>query len=55
VVSGAAPMLVDPANWWIPVPAVAAAMALYNLSLRLASARFVGRREQLMAVVEGRS
>ena len=50
-----APALVDPANWWLAIPIVALAVGFYRVSLRLAGARLAGRRERLMAIVEGRA
>jgi hypothetical protein len=49
-----APAAVSPENWWIPIPLVLAAAAFYVISLRTTSALLHPRREQLMAIVEGR-
>jgi len=51
----AAPELIDPARWWIVLPPVAAAAAFYRVSLSAVGARLVARREQVMAIVEGRA
>jgi hypothetical protein len=50
-----APALVSPDNWWDVLPAVAAALTFYVVSLNLAAPMVHQRREQLMAVVEGKS
>jgi hypothetical protein len=49
-----APFIVQPANWWIYAFSVLPACAFYVYSLGAAGALFVNRREQLLAVVEGR-
>jgi hypothetical protein len=49
------PGLYDPANWWLWIVPPAVAVAFYRVSLRMASDAFPGRREQLMAIVEGRA
>jgi hypothetical protein len=48
------PAVFQPANWWMVVLAAGAAALVYTLSLRKASAMFAPRREQLLAVAEGR-
>jgi hypothetical protein len=50
----AAPALVSGENWWILLPA-ALAIAVYMASLRAAGAVFAGRRERLLAVMEGKA
>jgi len=47
--------LVSPDNWWMAVALAAAAVIFYFVSLRKIAARFMERREQLMALVEGRA
>jgi hypothetical protein len=54
VLRNAAPALVSRENWWILV-AAALAIAIYRVSLRAAGAVFTGRRERLLAVVEGKA
>ena len=49
------PAVVSPENWWWPPLAAAAAVVFYFVSLRKAAAQFAGRRERLMALVEGRA
>jgi hypothetical protein len=49
-----APDLVSPDNWWMLLPA-ALAIVVYVASLRAAGALFTGRRERLLAVVEGKA
>lgn len=49
------PALVSPANWWWPPLLGAMAIVFYFVSLREAAAQFTGRRERLMALVEGRA
>jgi hypothetical protein len=51
----AAPFLFEPANWWMWAAIAAAGLAFYMVSLRATSELLIGRREQLMAVVEGRA
>jgi hypothetical protein len=49
------PAMLDAANWWFwSVPPIVA-VAFYRMSLSMASAALTGRREYLMAVVEGRA
>jgi hypothetical protein len=48
------PAAVSPDNWWSVIPLVLAAIGFYVASLKYAGALFVGRREQLLAIVEGR-
>jgi hypothetical protein len=50
----AAPALVSSENWWILVGAMFA-IVIYAASLRAASSLFSGRRETLLAVVEGKA
>jgi len=49
------PALVSPENWWMAAALAAAAITFYFVSLRALEAQFNGRREHLMAVVEGRA
>lgn len=49
-----APALVLREGWWGLLPA-ALAVLIYMVSLRTASAVFPGRRERLLAVVEGKA
>ncbi|HTA44882.1 MAG TPA: hypothetical protein VK789_20680 [Bryobacteraceae bacterium] len=49
-----APDLVSRDNWWMLLPAAFAIM-VYVASLRAAGALFTGRRERLLAVVEGKA
>ena len=48
------PALVSPQYWWWALAPVLAAALLYKISLRAAGRAFTQRREQLMAVMEGR-
>jgi hypothetical protein len=50
-----APDLPTPANWWVMALVALAALVFYIFSLRAASAVLFSRREQLMALVEGRA
>jgi hypothetical protein len=50
-----APAALDPAHWWLWVAPPVAALLFYVLSLRAASSLLRGKREQLMAIVEGRA
>jgi hypothetical protein len=49
-----APAFVSADNWWEVVPLGLAGIGFYGLSLRAAGPLFVGRRERLLAIVEGR-
>lgn len=49
------PALVSPDYWWWAVAPVLAAGLFYKISLRAAGRAFTQRREQLMAVMEGRA
>jgi hypothetical protein len=49
------PSLVSPESWWMFVPLPVLAIAFYLMSLKSAGPVFVTRREQLLAVVEGRN
>ena len=49
-----APGLFSTGNWWEVVPLALAGIGFYVVSLRVAGPLFVGRREKLLAVVEGR-
>jgi hypothetical protein len=55
VLSGVVPASVNPDYWWASIPVAAAAWAFYRVSLRITASLFEGRRERLMAVVEGRA
>lgn len=48
-----APALVSHENWWVLLPA-ALSIPVYIASLRAAGAVFAGRRERLLAVLEGK-
>jgi hypothetical protein len=50
----AAPDLISGENWWALL-AAALAIAVYMASLRAAGAVFSGRRERLLAVLEGKA
>jgi hypothetical protein len=49
------PALVSPESWWMYLPLPALALAFYMATLKSAGPIFVTRREQLLAVVEGRN
>lgn len=49
------PPAVSPANWWIVLLLVPLAAAFYAVSLRQAAVAFRSRREQILAVMEGRT
>lgn len=49
------PALLAPENWWMAVLAAAVAVVFYFVSLRMTAMQLSGRRERLMAVVEGRA
>jgi hypothetical protein len=49
-----APALLSPGLWWVSILAVAPAILFFYGSLRAASPLLRSRREQMMAVVEGR-
>ncbi len=49
-----APAVVAPRNWWVGLAAVLAGAGFFAVSLRGAENLFRGRRERLLAVVEGR-
>jgi hypothetical protein len=51
----AAPQAIAPKNWWLTLPAAGAALAFYLVSLRVITFVLPGRREALLAVVEGRA
>ena len=48
------PAAIAPENWWDMLPLAAAAFLFYVISLRATTTLFVSRREELLAVVEGR-
>ena len=54
VVARLAPSLLTPGNWWISLVEIALALCFYIVSLQAVEKLFRQRREQLMAVVEGR-
>jgi hypothetical protein len=49
------PAMLEPANWWFWIVPPAVAVAFYRISLSMASTALTRRREQLMAIVEGRA
>jgi hypothetical protein len=49
------PALVSPESWWMYLPLPALALVFYRVTLKAAGPVFVGRREKLLAVVEGRN
>jgi hypothetical protein len=49
------PAIFDVAHWWVWIVAPVAGLALYSFSLRATSGLLRGKREQLMAIVEGRA
>jgi hypothetical protein len=49
------PAMIDPAYWWLWLAPPTAAMIFYTQSLRITSGMLRGKREQLMAIVEGRA
>jgi len=51
----AAPGALSTANWWVPMLLALAALIFYVFSLRATSSLLSGRRERLMAIVEGRA
>jgi hypothetical protein len=50
-----APGIFDPASWWMWIAPPAAAFLFYRTSLGAAAGALSGKREQLMAVVEGKA
>jgi hypothetical protein len=48
------PSAVSPGNWWSVIPVALAGIGFYAVSLKYTGRMFVGRREKLLAVVEGR-
>ncbi|SPE36103.1 conserved membrane hypothetical protein [Candidatus Sulfopaludibacter sp. SbA3] len=54
VLSKVLPAAVSPDNWWLIAFPAAAALAFYVISLRATGTLFSGKREELLAVVEGR-
>ena len=50
-----APAWFSPDHWWLWLAPLALAVLFYLVSLGAVSARFAGRRERLLAVVEGRA
>jgi hypothetical protein len=48
------PGTITPDHWWVALPTAMAAGLVYFTSLNLATAAFRTRREQLMALLEGR-
>lgn len=55
ILHAVAPAAVAPENWWMTLPPAAAAIVFYLASLRGATAAFPGRREALLAVIEGKA
>jgi len=51
----ALPVMLDPGHWWLWLMPPVVAVMFYRVSLAMASAALTGRREQLMAIVEGRA
>jgi hypothetical protein len=49
------PEVISPDSWWLTIPVVLLNVLFYVYSLVTASALFPKRREQLMAIVEGRN
>jgi hypothetical protein len=49
------PAAVSPDNWWSVIPLALAGIGFYVASLKYAGRMFVGRREKLLAVVEGKA
>src|SRR5471030_849240 len=49
------PAAVSPDNWWSVIPLALAGIGFYVVSLKHAGRMFVGRREKLLAVVEGKA
>ena len=49
------PAAVSPENWWIVAPVAGAAIVLYVLSLRATGKLSARKREELLAVLEGRA
>jgi hypothetical protein len=49
------PAAVSPANWWSVIPLALAGIGFYVASLKYAGRMFVGRREKLLAIVEGKA
>jgi len=50
-----APWAIDPANWWLTLPAAGFAIIVYLVSLLVVPHTLPGRREALLAIVEGKS
>jgi hypothetical protein len=48
------PGAVSPANWWLALPVAAVAIGFYTVSLRATTTLLPSKREELLAVVEGR-
>jgi hypothetical protein len=48
------PAAVSPDSWWGVIPLALAGIAFYVVSLKYVGAMFVGRREKLLAIIEGR-
>ena len=49
------PALLSPESWWMWLPLPELALAFYLVTLKSAGPVFVGRREKLLAIVEGRN
>jgi hypothetical protein len=55
VLRSVAPRAIDPANWWLTLPAASFAIILYLASLLFVPSTVPGRSEALLALVEGRT
>jgi hypothetical protein len=55
IVARTLPVAVDPRNWWIWLAAPVFGAMFYSVSLRRTCGLLTGKREELMAIVEGRS
>jgi hypothetical protein len=54
VLSKVLPAAVSPENWWLVLPLAGASIVFYIISLRATGTLFQTKREELLAVVEGR-
>jgi hypothetical protein len=48
------PAAVSPDHWWLILPLAAGSIVFYVISLRATGVLFLSKREELLAVVEGR-
>jgi hypothetical protein len=55
VLRSVAPRAIDPANWWLTLPPASFAIILYLVSLIFVPNTVPGRREALLAIVEGKT